>query len=244
MNTVSCLSRQRVCSFFVLLIFIVTTDNAFAQQEPQFNYSVNASAAGEYAPLNQAQQATQNGSWNFCYRLPIGFSFPFLGSRFDSVFVETNGYLVFDKNRDYAFTAFSMFGDAVDKYGSHSSLAYALSGTPGNHVLKIQFNNVGRNGSGAMLLDYQVWLLESGDLELHVGPNDFQPDSIHPLDSSLLVRIGMLNMNMDTRNRGYFIRGSAEQSSGQPMDDQHPDPVYLLNVPPAGTRYVFSPVGQ
>ncbi len=237
-----------------LLSAILLTLTARSQD---FNYTVTSGAASWQELNSQTILNSSNTAWNFSYRIPIGFSFGYLGQNFDSLTIETNGYLVFDEDRSYAFTAFTGFGDRIEA-GDHAVLGYELSGTAGNKILKIQFKNVGIAIDDPRAFSYQVWLKENGDvLEVHTGPNDFQVElltvdtvALEPLevdttystlDSSIAVRIGLINMNMDTEVNGVFVGGAPSSPGSQPANTNNPEPVYLHVVPASGIRYTFTP---
>ncbi len=229
-----------------------------ASKAQNFNYTFVKDSVVWQELNSQTILNTNNSAWNFSYKIPIGFSFEYLGNEFDSLTIETNGYLVFDQDRNYALTAFLGFGDCVDATGNHSVLGYALSGTVGNRILKIQYKNTSISSNSTQFFTYQVWLKESGAAEIHIGPNDFQPalvitnnviDSlttqsdttyINP-DSTQAYRIGLINMNMNSETRGLFIGGTTAAPQSQPVNDANPDPFYLVRAPSQGTRYTFTP---
>lgn len=215
-----------------------------------FNYSF-AKDSLTWQELNtQTILNTNNSAWNFAYRIPIGFSFNYLGRTCDSVTIETNGYLVFDEDRNYAFTAFLGFGDCIDAAGNHSVIGYSTSGTAGNRILKIQYKNTGSWMASSQFFTYQIWLKEnSNTVEVHIGPNDFQPGIlaletdtiiINP-DSIHAYRVGLLNMNMNTETCGFFIAGTTAATFGQPVYEAYPDTPFLVRAPSQGTRYTFTP---
>ncbi len=258
---------HRICLFFAALFF------SLSGESQSFNYDFSKDSVSWQELNSQTILNSGNQAWNFCYKIPIGFTFNFLGAGFDSLRIETNGYLVFDANRDYAMTAFLGFGDCMDSSGNHSVLGYEVSGTSGSKILKIQFKNIGSSKKSSKHLTYQVWLKESnGAVEIHIGPNDYQPGMIvttdssfvqsvlldslfQPTDSLVLVhdtiftnrdsmqfyRVGLLNMNLDSSTKGFFIGGDVSSPESQPVDDSHPDPIYMMRAPSCGTRYTFTP---
>ena len=146
----------------------------------------------------------------------------------------------------------------MDASGNHSVLGYSVSGTAGNRILKIQFKNTATSVNSLKLFAYQVWLKETGVVEIHVGPNDLQPalsittvviDSLTTqsdtvvvnADSTQAYRVGLINMNMDSETRGFFIGGTTASPISQPVTDANPDPIYLVRAPSQGTRYTFTP---
>lgn len=220
-------------SIFILTICILSTLTARSQD---FNYTVSADSVSWQELNSQTFINPADSSWKPAYRMAIGFSFEYLGRSFDSLSIETNGYLVFDNDRNYAFAAFTGFCDRIDSSGNHALIGYELSGTAGNRILKIQFKNAGSMPNETRAQSWQIWLRENGDLvELRCGNSDYAGDSTQN------CRTGLLNQNMDTANRGLFLGGSYSSPQSQPVNDTHPDTESLDTVPPQGWRYVFTP---
>lgn len=230
-----------------------------------FDYSFTKDSV-EWQELNAQTILNENNSaWKFCYKIPIGFSFNYLGRNFDSLCIETNGYLVFDDDRNYALTVFPGFGDCIDSTGNHSVLGYTLTGPNGNRILKIQHKNIGSIYSTNQFITYQTWLYEAGNkIEIRMGPGNFNVpdhtndvlsvlnnlelpeggnpvslDSLH-LDGGPGFRIGLLNMNMDTPTCGYFINGDPSNPEGQQLNVQHAIGT-LTKIPGAGMKYTLQP---
>lgn len=252
---------------YLISLFVLLSSQLFSQD---FNYTVSTSTEAWQELNSQTILNTNNSAWNFSYKIPVGFTFNYLGRNFDSLTIETNGYLVFDADRNYALTTFIGFSDCEDSAGTHAVLGYELSGTTGNRVLKIQFKNTGVSRRAAKFFSWQIWLKENGVVEVHIGPNDYQPSISVEVDSSYVepaqveeepsdslvvsrdttfinydsiqaYRVGLLNMNMDTSTRGLFIGGEVDSPQSQPVDDQDAEPLYFMRAPSQNTRYTFTP---
>lgn len=223
-----------------------------------FDYTVSTDSVAWNELSSQTILNANNSAWNFSYKIPIGFTFPFCGRNFDSLTIETNGYVVLDENRNYTITMFSGVGDHVDDNGNHSVLGYQLSGTSGNHTLKIQYLNCSPNPGGGEVLSWQLWLKEDGGVEVRVGPgllrtnttimvqyNEVteQQDTIitETLDSAQQYRIGLLNANMDTEECGIFVVGNPSAPDTHTLRFDDTETPLLLFVPARGYRYTFSP---
>jgi hypothetical protein len=223
----------------LLLISFLLAASGITQAQ-NFNYSV-ATDSVAWNPLStQTILNSNNSAWNFTYRVPIGFTFPFLGRNFDSLSVETNGYIVFDNDHYFALTAFSGVGDHVDTAGNHATIGYELSGTSGNHILKIQYLNCSPNPYGDEIQSWQIWLRENGNVEVRIGPGELRYNGAE-IDLEQRYRIGLLNMNMDTEECGIFVGGDPTAPQTQPVNPTYPDVLFMESVPPSGYRYTFSP---
>ncbi|HET6990988.1 MAG TPA: hypothetical protein VFJ43_06675 [Bacteroidia bacterium] len=173
---------------YLLLVIGITFFSVTARSQ-NFDYSFAKDSVAWQELNTQTILNANNSAWNFSYKIPIGFTFNYLGKNFDSLRIETNGYVVFDADHNYALTAFLGFGDCVDTSGNHAVLGYEISGSNGNHVLKIQFKSTGTSQHTPKHLSYQVWLKENNSLEIHVGPNDYQPQRIVSSDSSFVESV-------------------------------------------------------
>jgi hypothetical protein len=236
--------------FFVLFSFFL-----LPARSQDFNYTVSADSVAWNELNTQTILNAGDTAWKFAYKIPVGFSFHYLGRTFDSLMIETNGYLVFDNDRNYAFTAFQQFGDRVDSLGHHAVIGYELSGSTGNHVLKIQYKNAGLSLTDARAQSWQIWLKENGSVELHAGPTDYRLREVYytvndstytvsELDSAQVSRIGLLNQNMNSAVYGIFLSGSSSSPVAENSDEQHPETASLQGIPSQGMRYVFTPTNN
>jgi hypothetical protein len=243
--------------FIVCFILILS---GFTARSQNFNYSVTTSTEPWQELNSQTILNTNNSAWNFSYKIPVGFTFNYLGRNFDSLTIETNGYIVFDADHHYSFTAYNNLADRLDATGTHAIIGYQLSGGNGSRVLKIQFKKAGLSLDDPRSVSYQVWFRENNTIEVHCGPTDFRPHiasidtswasnevilSIDTLmteiDSTISWRIGLINQNMDAEVNGYFIKANPDAPSSSQSDADH-EPCYLNAPPRSGTRYTFSPI--
>jgi hypothetical protein len=227
---------------FLLGIIVFSATNFVRAQNPNFNYSLSSDSVAWSELTSQTLCNTINTVWQNQYRIPIGFSFPFAGRTFDSLNIETNGYLQFDADNYYAFTAFHSFCDKIDSNGFHSVLSYQLAGASPNRILKIQYKNAGQVDEPLATLSYQIWLHENGSIEVRVGPNSYTDVALS--DTTQLVRLGLLNKNMNTPVNSFFAAGNFRQATGHTQDENHLDAEYIHAVPFPGWRYVFVPVNN
>jgi hypothetical protein len=242
----------------LLFIFAFVLAGYGISRAQNFNYSVTTDSVAWNALNTQTILNSNNSAWNFSYKIPIGFTFSFLGRNFDSLTIETNGYIVFDSERNYALTAFSGVGDHIDSQGNHAVIGYELSGTNGNRILKIQYLNCSPHTTGGDVQSWQVWVKESGSIEVRIGPGALRANTtesivfdeinqvedtavVTQLDSTQNYRIGILNMNMDGEDRGLFISGNPASPQVAEVNENSPETPVLMFIPSQGYRYTFTP---
>jgi hypothetical protein len=242
--------------FFALLVGLQLYNVLPAQD---YDYTMYADSVTWNELSTQTILNTNNAAWNLGYDIPIGFTFNMAGRNFTSLRIETIGYLRFDEDDNYAFTMFNEFRDHVDSNGVHAVLGYQLSGTAGNHILKIQYKNTSTYPSGPQTLTYQVWLREDSNIvEVRVGPNKYHTypenvwvtDTVTWVDSLVTIqvidtfnsaRIGCMTKNMNLPLNGYFVGGTWQAPIGVPCDQNNPEPAFFRVIPFQGRRYVFTP---
>jgi hypothetical protein len=216
----------------------------FVRLEAQtFNYSVSVDTTQSYQALtSKTVLNADTASWPQSKTLTIGFSFPFLGQNFSSLTIEKNNYISFDADRKYSILAFPGFSCKKDNSDKYSTVAYAISGTSPNRILKIEYGKMGSTDQTCEYLNYQVFLYETGIIEVTTGTHSYPTaDSTNLNDTLSSVLIGLINTNMDTNPRGLFLSGSPLAPASQPVNDSNPDLSFIRSMPRAGTKYSFIP---
>ncbi|MDP2386987.1 MAG: hypothetical protein Q8M29_11485 [Bacteroidota bacterium] len=211
---------------------------AYAQQ---FNYSISLDTTFNYTDLSSATVLSQNAKWLVKYEIPTGFDT--IGNTLQKVNLETNGFVIYNKNLNHALMAFKGFNCKLDSNSNFSQLSYLTTGTAGSKILKIEFKNVGQGEDPKELLSYQLWLKENGVFEIAVGPNSYQKnpgDTI--IDTMQVVHIGLINRNMDTESNGLFISGTPQNPVSSPLNSQNTELAFLRTVPKRGYKYTFTPI--
>jgi hypothetical protein len=224
--------RFSVIGFCVLLISLVAF--SIGARAQNFNYTISHDSVGWQGLTSQTICNTGNTALADSYRIGIGFPFKYLGKTFDSLTIQTTGYLLFGNNNQYSFMAFNNFGDYVNAQGNHSVLGYERSGSGNTSILKIQYQSISRRFSKDDF-SYQLWLHADGRIQLITG------SSALSADSSFYSHVGLVNRLMDTPNRGLLLKGQITAPLAQPVNDQYPDLPYMMRVPIAGHRYTFIP---
>lgn len=219
---------------FAAALAVLATCSSYAQQ---FNYTVTTNTVTWQELNSQTILNTGASAWAESYRIPIGFDFPCNGNSYDSLTITANGYIVFDAQQNCAFTAFNRFAGLPDTNGNYPVIGYELTGSTGNHVLKIQFKDVMQHEDPSKKLSFQLVLNENGVTGVIVGTHDFTPG----IDSLNVQRIGYLNMNMNTSVRGYIMSGNPSSPGAQQVTAVSPELPDLFGLPATGTRYYFTP---
>ena len=208
-------------------------------QSQNFNYNLTKDSI-VYVPLSGATILTAGEDFtnqNFSIHFP--FQFNFCGSVTDSVKIEGNGFVVFDNAKGLAAVSFNNFGSKKDTNQNYvSSISYAVSGSQGNRILKIEFKNLAQSAlSNYDFLNYQVWLYEnSNKVEYHIGNNSYANE----MGEGIPALIGIINRNMDTENKAYLVKGIPSTPEGQLISGES-EFVYINNVPFSGTVYTITP---
>ncbi len=183
------------------------------------------------------------GQFSHDFRIPIGFTFEFLGKKFDSVSIESSGRLIFDNDHYFfadAFTEISLQDIGYEKGQSLSPISYKNEDIGSGKVLIIQFKNAGFENDNLSVINFQIRLYENNEFELHMGPSKINNYSTTFINGPYCViqKIAEFdNPNMI----GYqlAVYGNSENpniasNSGNNLD---PFAYKLSTMPPLGTIY-------
>jgi hypothetical protein len=219
-----------------IAIFIISAMGARSQN---FSYGL-AKDSSAYSDLTGV--TTLLAGETFTNKHPgfhLPFSFNFCGTTTDTLVIETNGFIVFDRWNQISlvsFNAFSGYKDSLNQYVA--SINYTITGSSGNRIVKIEFKNLSMNGYTFYdRISYQVWLYENGNkIEYHIGPNYYST-----LEEGIPILIGAINQEMDTEDKAFLISGNPVSPSGAILSGED-DFLYLNNIPFEGTIYRLTPL--
>ncbi len=197
------------------------------------------------------------------FEVPIGFEFLFLGEPVSTFYQVGLGAMLSADPDIYSVDSTNLFlvygSDIVglDYYGSgdtSSIISYALDGTPGNQICKIQWKDVGfynditePNPTNSSL-NFQVWFYEgSHTIEIRFGPSDIAlPDeSFHDYGGDPLISIfeGVDVNSYDIEN-SYTITGEEDDPTITEINNGSVDDFYyfssLTSNPTDGRVYRFT----
>jgi len=177
--------------YFVGLVCIVMQGyciKAIGQASYDFTY-----ITGTYTNLSGSTSLNNGQLWDDPeYKIPIGFTFEFFDQSFDSLYV--SDFVWLDGAKKYRIYAYD--SDFIDR-GTGSSLSpisYLLTGSAGDQILKIEWNNAGFYDDNGLndFINVQLWLIEgSNDIEVHIGPNSvLNPNSYGGAEGGV---VGLVN---------------------------------------------------
>ncbi len=197
-----------------------------------------AQSSSAYQELSNATVINAGTNWvNTRYKVPVGFNFGYMGGSSDSIYIGTNGLLVFEKGRRHGFAAFlNMLVCKKDSAGDAlSTVSYSTSGSNGSRIMKVQFKNCGMEGQyGDDHVSFQVWLYETnGKIEVRIGSSSVNEGSGEPS-----VFIGQVNNS----GKGAPISGLTGTPASAQLQDFEPEstPPHMTSLPAEGTIYTFS----
>ncbi|OFY82856.1 MAG: hypothetical protein A3F72_01860 [Bacteroidetes bacterium RIFCSPLOWO2_12_FULL_35_15] len=220
-----------------------------------FNYSLTKDSSSYNELINPLMVSANENYQNKNFIIHLPFHYNFCGSVCDSLRIESNGFIVFDKSKGLSSIAFNNFNSKKDSFGNFvSTIAYITEGASGNRILKIQIKNIAQAIYNATdYLNYQVWLYENENkIAYHIGPNYLStvPEPIFPpeipeeerirMEVQNPVLLGLINRNMDTTNKAYLIKGKPSTPSGLLITGET-ELGYLNNIPKSGTIYTLTP---
>jgi hypothetical protein len=136
--------------------------------------------------------------------IPIGFSFVYLGSNFQSVTITNDGVIKF--GNDFKFYCFgARLENQIDSTGtSLSSISYITEGDTGSKVLKIQFKNCKFLNNSAGYINFQIRLYESSNkISMIIGEKQFN----EALLNEAHLKVGLWNSSAQS---GFLLSGNAD----------------------------------
>jgi len=257
-------------SVSIVLITILSISTLFGQaplkkgflrNSGSYNYSPDKSAfanyysfsktTGTYTNLTGAISLNNNQLWDDPeYIFPIGFDFQLFDLTIDSLYFGLGlGGVVSNRihpsiGADYVILPFET--DLIDRGDlfsvSMSPISYQLGGSPGNQILKIEWQNAGfydEEDSIGTLNDYinfQLWLYEgTNTIEFHFESSMLTYPTINYYGLTGAF-IGLTNFDLTI---SHFL-------AGDPSNPIMVDSLFFLNgTPTDGTIYKFSknPIG-
>lgn len=235
----------------LMLLFVIFSSISLTAQDCFYDFSVST---GTYQDLNNPISLNNGTVWDDpSYSVPIGFDFEVCGNVYHTLYISdsgSGGSLFSEENPEGTISIITPINQDIVDNGqfsgtSQSPLSYKISGTNGNHILKIEWKNVGFWGIQNDYMNFQVWLYENtNSISFHYGSSSIlNPDSFDGENGPVIIFYPLVNLDTDSFvESGYLLTGSPMNPSVIVVDDNTSPPIIALNgMVPSGTIYTFTP---
>lgn len=155
----------------------------------QSNYTFTK-AAGIYSPLDNPTIISSTEGWNDdMFTLSLGTSINFMGTQTDSLLIlegQITNYGTFNSSNQFSLPETPILTvagiDLIDRAGegtptSESPIGFKLSGSSGNHILKVEYKQVSFESASdptTNTASFQIWYYEADQkVEYHYGNSSF-----------------------------------------------------------------------
>jgi len=155
--------------------------------------------------------ALTNGLWDDpSFTVPFGFNFIFHGDTITTLNTNDDllgGVLYFGDGTPTGVNIMIPYGSDIIDIGfldtiPHSTIAYEITGEPGNQIAKVEWTEVGFYGevedfnSANNIVSFQAWFYEgTNDIEVRFGPNTVKDPSFHDFGGPMIGMISNFNPN-------------------------------------------------
>lgn len=213
----------------------------------------------EYAPLVNGTNAIGEAWDDPTIAIPLGFDATFFGASTNTVYMSDDflgGMVALDIPVTLLDIAIATTADLTDPEYFDSGIlsapiTYATTGTPGNRICKIQWENAGfygevSGGTANNLINLQLWIYEVGAIEVHHGPNSVKELEVALADGWTCGLIDGLDINSEDPivEGAYLISGDPENPDFISTTDLNQLFFASLELIPSNGRvYRFGPDG-
>jgi len=232
----------------LLSLFIMST-GLFAQE---VNYYFEQFTS-TYNNLEDPISLSNNIIWDDPeYLLQVDFDFNLLGNSLTQLnfgpgvggdlFNGDMSYALWPITADIADRAYNGDLDNEDELGGLSPISYKVIGEEGNHILKIEWNNVGfyEDESNYYYMNFQLWLYEGSDMiEVHYGLSNV-PDNVFAWEENVC---GFFAVDFTAETGSGFTLEEVNENYvfGFNYLDANWEPNFFKSVPENGTVFRFYP---
>lgn len=155
-------------------------------------FDVSYTSNSTYTPLSSnATVVPFVPGWDDEYSDPITlpFIFKYQNTPINTITIDTYGALLLNDTvitEDFSGQIMGIYMDYADNKNSNSVIQYETTGSTGNRIFKIEYNNVGtyNDYTGNDTVNFQIWLYENNNaIEFRAGYTNL-PDSIFAKNTS------------------------------------------------------------
>ncbi len=235
------------------LAFFVSTLTLIGQS---YTFSTFSEA---YSPLSNGTSAV-NESWDDPELfIPLGFETTIYGETATALASSDfflGGIVASNNNINALNLIVATTADLIDPNYFNgpeltSPITYLTEGEPGSRICKVQWENAGfyedvAGGSGANLINMQLWVYESGRIEVRFGPNSIKEEEAVLADG---FSVGLMQ-GLDLFSEEFFFNealllsgNAADPTLNQISSVFEVFTTSLLGVPASGRVYRFDPEG-
>jgi hypothetical protein len=225
------------------LIGLLLLVYSYAYGQSISNYSFSAST-GSYSALTGATFPTLSAADDgFVNNIPIGFDFWYMGSKYTTIGISSNGFISFNTITNATVNnSLSANGqrpiiaplwDDLSAVTTNSNISYKLSGVAPNRTFTVEFNNMrwNYNAAGAVI-DFQVTLYETSG----VVQFDYFQEATSYSSGTSGASIGITATATGTNN--YM---SLSGSGASPTASVSSETSGIASKPANNQRYSFTP---
>ena len=161
-------------------------------------------------------------------KIPLGFTFNFFNQNYDSLYVRAWGYIFFNEISSPKVVISSF--ETPQASQAPASISYQVSGTIGNRIFKLEWNNVILNNDPNEYISYQMWLYEGSNcISIFIGSNGAMPSSSYGSYPGPDIGLGL-----PESNNYYSLYGDPNAAGFILSNDST-----LTGTPANGTIYNF-----
>lgn len=217
----------------------------------QMPYNVTT-ANQAYVPLTNATSLSNNILWSDTseFNIPLGFNFQFGGTGITNFALSQSN--LFTPSLSGVQSGFAMLGTSIQDRNypggvPASPVQYALSGTSGNRILKLEIKNAGfatekdLYATNNDFVNIQIWFYEQDhSVAFHFGPSSITHFDDYFGQKMPLGFMKALDMNTFSFQKFYCLNGNPASPGMDSLINLN-TPSGFTTYPAAGTIYRFTP---
>ncbi len=201
---------MKATRLLVLGMFLLFATTAYSQLVADYSFT---QLSGTYTEISGGTvlgtTSNDDNNWN---AIPIGFTFKFNQVNYDTISVQTNGFIRFATSVASSYSAISTSTAGIDKLvagfnrdiesRTDGELSYQVNGSVGSRILTVQWKNYQRYTTGATdngdIFNFQIQLFEtSNKIEIVYGS--------YTINTGNTVQVGLKGAsNADFNNRSVI----------------------------------------
>ena len=196
---------------------------------------------GTYADLTAPTVLSTSGWDEDTYTLPMPFPFTVNGNTVTNLEIDDNGYVFFETLTNVGWMDV-MYSDLLEALTGTSTVSYAVTGTAGSRILKIEWRNASfYDGTASEFTNMQLWMHEgTNNIDMRYGPSNIVSiaDIFGPAGGPDVGIVTEVDTAAKTLN-AIYLQGNASAPTATIITNGQFYPS-LSSVPSPNTVYTFS----